>query len=150
MASAPDVPDDPDAMWELLLEGSDDQADTLGIESFAPDTLPLLDEWLAAAGVPLDDEDAAALGFCLGRVLVETHGGGLARIREDGHPLDGEWTISGFSAGLAEDYHVPFFVSAWRIGVERTLTAAEWYRQVIDEGRPAPSPRGRGRGRPRA
>ncbi len=121
-----------------MIAGSDELAEELGLEApppiFAPErAAQASDAWLERAG-PLDEDDAAKLGFFLARVLVEAHGGGLAQIRESGHALDGEWTVTGFERGLARDYHVPFFVSAWRIGVDRSLDAAAWYAQLANEG----------------
>jgi hypothetical protein len=133
-----EVPDDPDEMWQVMLEGSEEQADLLGTDDFGPDALAAVDEWLAGEEAPLDDDGAATLGLFLARVLCETHGGGLTRIDDPAHPLAGEWTVSGFSDGLDEDYAVPFFVSATRIAVDRSLTAEKWYRQILDEGRGSP------------
>src|SRR5579862_131869 len=110
-------------MWSLMIAGSDELADELGLEAppdpFQPERAThAIDLWLAERE-PLDEEEAAQLGFFLARVLVETHGGGLAIIRSAGHPLDGEWAVTGFERGLGQDYHVPFLVSAARIGVDR-------------------------------
>jgi hypothetical protein len=128
----------PEKMWSLMMAGSEELADELGLEAppevFQPDRATrAIDLWLAERE-PLDEEEAAQLGFFLARVLVETHGGGLALIREPGHALDGEWAVTGFERGLGHDYHVPFLVSAARIGVDRSLTAAEWYAQLKREG----------------
>jgi hypothetical protein len=90
---------------------------------------------LAEHSDPLDEDDAARLGMLLGRVLIETHGGGLTQIAAPDHPLDGEWAVSGFQRGLAADYHVPFVVSAVRIGIDRSLAARDWYAQTVKEGR---------------
>ncbi len=129
-------------MWDLLLAGSEEQADELGLvndhdddddDCFGPETLATVDQWLAAQEGPLGEEEAARLGFFLSRVLIETHGGGLTRIAAKGHPLDEEWAITGFVQGLPEDYHVPFLISAARIGVDRALSAQEWYRQLLAE-----------------
>ncbi len=128
---------DPEQMWDLLHEGSEDLADELGLAgrtAFSPASLAALDEWLAAQERPLDEEIAAQIGFFLARVLVEAHRGGLAQIAEKGHPLEGEWAITGFESGLDADFHVPFLVSATRLG-EGTLTARDWYEQVLREGR---------------
>ena len=70
----------------------------------------------------------------LARILVETHDGGLVRIEVPGHALEGEWAVTGFRRGLAVDYCVPFVVSAGRIGVDRAITAKQWYEQLLDEG----------------
>ena len=121
-----------------MVAGSDELADELGLES-PPDVFTparataAVDAWLERAG-PLDEEDATRLGLFLARVLLEAHGGGLAQIREPGHPLDGEWTVTAFERKLARDYHVPFFVSAYRVGVDRSLSAAAWYSQLAIEG----------------
>src|SRR5205823_2946552 len=88
-----------------------------------------------APGGPLSEEDAVRLGLYLARLLIETHNGGLVRIQKRGHALDGEWAVTGFSRKLANDYHVPFLVSAVRIGVDRSLTARAWYQEVLREGR---------------
>lgn len=127
-------------MWQLVLAGSDELADELGLEEppavFTPKrVLPAVDAWLAGLGEPLDDEDATRLAALLGRLLAETHGGGLTQIAAEGHPLEGEWAMTDFSRGLDPEYHVPFVVSAWRIGVDRSLTAADWYAQLLREGR---------------
>jgi hypothetical protein len=129
----------PQRMWSLLMAGSDELAAELGLESppevFAPErALAAIDDWLAAHGASLDEEDAARLGFFLARVLIEAHGGGLAQIRKAGHALDGEWAITGFTSGLAADYHVPFLISAVRLGVDRSLRARDWYAQLRAEG----------------
>jgi hypothetical protein len=126
----------PDELWEQLTDESDDLAEELGLgrERFAPGSLRAIDAWVAERA-PLGEEDAARLGFYLARLLAETHNGGVVRIREKGHPLDGEWAMSGFARGLANDYYVPFLVSAVRIGIDRSLTANEWYRQILREGR---------------
>jgi hypothetical protein len=55
-------------------------------------------------------------------------------IRAAAHPLDGEWAVTGFERGLAADYHVPFLVSAARVGVDQSLSAADWYAQLLGEG----------------
>jgi len=122
------------------MQGSNELADELGLEAppavFTPErALGAVDAWLATHAAPLEDDDAARLGMLLGRVLVETHGGGLTQIAAPGHPLDGEWAITGFQRGLAPDYHVPFVVSAVRIGLDRSLTARDWYAQTVKEGR---------------
>jgi hypothetical protein len=127
-------------MWELMLQGSNELANDLGLESppavFTPArALGAVDGWLAARQEPLEDEETAKLGFFLARILIENHDGGMAQIRQKDHPLDGEWAITGFSGGLAEDYHVPFVVSAVRIGVDRSLTAEAWYAQTLREGK---------------
>src|SRR4051812_21132849 len=127
----------PDQMWQLMLRGSGELADKLGLEEpppiFTPErVLGAVDAWLTE---PLDEEDTARLGMLLARLLVEVHGGGLLRIAERGHPLDGEWAVSGFSRGLAADYYVPFVVSAVRVGMDRELSARDWYAQTLREGR---------------
>lgn len=122
-------------MWDLLVEGSDELAEELGIARFSPQALPEIDRWIDDASAPLGEEDLTRLGLLLGRLLIETHGGGLVQIRKKGHPLDGEWAVTGFARGLGNDYHVPFMISAARIGVDRSLTARAWYRQLLDEGR---------------
>jgi hypothetical protein len=131
---------DSQRMWELMMQGSDELADELGLEAppaiFTPErALGAVDAWLATHSAPLDDDDAARLGMLLARVLVETHGGGLTQIAASGHPLDGEWAVTGFQRGLAADYHVPFVVSAVRIGIDRSLSALDWYTQSVKEGR---------------
>ncbi|MSP60137.1 MAG: hypothetical protein EXR72_07305 [Myxococcales bacterium] len=129
----------PDQMWTLLLQASEELAEELGLEtdprSFSPATLRAIDAWLAEHEAPLDEDEATRLGCFLGRILCETHNGGLVQIHQKDHPLDGEWAITGFARGLANDFHVPFLVSATRIGIERNLTTKEWYRQVLAEGR---------------
>jgi hypothetical protein len=130
----------PDRAWELMIEASDGLADELGLEAppavFAPArATAAVDVWLRERGAPLDEDDAARLGFFLARVLVETHGGGLVQIRSQGHALDGEWAVSGFERGLDRDYHVPFVVAAVRIGIDRSLSAADWYTAVTREGK---------------
>ncbi len=131
----------PERMWELMMQGSDELADELGLEAppavFTPErALGAVDEWLAASEEPLDEDDTVRLGMLLARVLLETHGGGLLRIAAPGHDLDGEWAVSGFSRGLAADYHVPFVVSAVRIGIDRDLSARDWYAEIRREGQP--------------
>ncbi len=126
-------------MWEIMAHGSDELAAELGLEAppavFTPvRALGAVDAWLAAQPEPLDEDDTARLGMLLARVLLETHGGGLLVINEPGHPLKDEWAVSGFQHGLDADYHVPFVVSAVRIGIDRTLTATDWYRQTLKEG----------------
>jgi hypothetical protein len=130
----------PEHMWELMVRGSDELADELGLEAppavFAPErALGAADSWVTAQEQPLDEEDTARLGFLLARVLVEAHGGGLTRVVAPGHALDGEWAVSGFTKGLAGDYFVPFVVSAVRIGMDRSLSARDWYAQTVREGR---------------
>jgi hypothetical protein len=130
----------PEEMWEMMLRGSDELADELGLEAppevFAPArALAAIDGWLAAREEPLDEDEVAMLGFFLARVLVEAHDGGLVEIRQEGHPLDGEWAVTGFGRGLDAEYHVPFVVSAVRMGVDRSLTAGDWYAQTLREGR---------------
>jgi hypothetical protein len=125
-------------MWQLMTTGSDELAEVLGLEApppvFTPArALPAVDAWLKEHREPLDAEELAMLGFLLARVLVETHKGGLVEIH--GHALEGEWAVSGFDTGLAPDYHVPFMVSASRIGFARNLGAVEWYRQCLAEGK---------------
>jgi hypothetical protein len=138
--AATPMSDDADRIWDLIMQGSDELADEMGLEAppspFSPErALGAVDGWLAHHREALDEEDAGRLGMLLARVLIENHGGGVVRIAERGHPLEGEWAVSGFTRGLDGDYHVPFVVSAVRIGIDRSLTAAEWYRQVIAEGR---------------
>jgi hypothetical protein len=130
----------PERMWDLLIAGSQELADSLGLEApppvFTPQrALGAVDAWLSGFPESLDQDTTAQLAFFLARVLIETHQGGLTRIKQPGHALDGEWAITGFQQGLATDYHVPFMVSAMRIGVERELTATEWYAQTREEGR---------------
>ena len=129
----------PEQMWQLMLRGSDELADELGLEAppaiFTPErVLGAVDAWLAAEGAPLGEDDTARLGMLLARLLVEAHGGGLMRIAERGHPLDGEWAVSGFARGLAADYVVPFVISAVRVGIDRELTARDWYARTLREG----------------
>ncbi len=126
-------------MWQLMIRGSDELAERLGLEEppdvFTPErALPAADAWLASRDQPLDEEETAMLGFLLARVLIDTHMGGLTEIRRPDHALTGEWAVTGFERGLAPDYHVPFVVSAVRIGVDRDLTAEQWYRQCLEEG----------------
>jgi hypothetical protein len=130
----------PERMWQLVIQGSDQLAEELGLAAPPPIFTPArllgaIDGWLAERDEPLDEEETAQLGCLLARLLVETHGGGLVQIRAPKHPLAGEWAIAGFERGLARDYHVPFVVSAVRIGVDRSLTAAQWYAQCLAEGR---------------
>jgi len=132
--------DTPEQMWQLMLRGSDELADELGLEAppaiFTPErVLGAVDAWLGATPDPLDEEDTARLGMLLARLLVEAHGGGLMRIAEKGHPLDGEWAATGFSRGLQPDYVVPFVISAVRVGMDRELSARDWYAQTLREGR---------------
>lgn len=127
-----------DDVWDLLIEGSDELALELDLPDFSPAVLPAVDRWLKAQRRPLQEEDLARLGALLGRVLVETHDGGLTRIAEEGHPLRGEWAVGGFQRGLDGDYHVPIFVSALRMGADRNLGAAEWYAALLREGGTAP------------
>ena len=127
---------DADRLWRQMLEASDELADELDLEGkFTPRALAAVDGWVSAYEGRLDERDATRLAFLLARVLVETHGGGFERIAIKGHPLDGEWTVTGFTGGLALDYHVPFVVSAARIAIDRELTALSWYSQLLDEGR---------------
>jgi hypothetical protein len=127
-------------MWQLLQRGSDELAEELGLEAPPPVFTPArafaaVDEWLAGHEGPLDQDDTARLGFLLARVLLETHGGGLTQIREPGHALVGEWAVSGFERGLDRDYHVPFVISAARIGIDRQLDTQAWYARCLQEGR---------------
>lgn len=126
-------------MWDLLIAGSEEMAEELGLDAlpavFVPASLAVIDGWARDHEGPLDEEEVTKLGLFLARVLVDTHGGGLAIIHQKDHPLDGEWAITGFAKGIANDYHVPFLVSAARIGYDRSLTAEQWYAQVIREGR---------------
>ena len=125
-------------LWELVQQGSDEQAQALGVERFDPRALVVVDAWLAERSEPLDEDELARLGLFLGRLLLDTHGGGLTVIDAPGHPLHGEWAATGFTRGLGEDFHVPFIVSAARIGGQRSLSAAAWYEQLLREGaRPA-------------
>lgn len=128
---------DADEMWEAMVDESDDLADELSLarDAFSPRSLAAIDRWIAEQGQPLIEQEAARLGFYLARLLIETHRGGLTRIRRKGHPLDGEWAVSGFAKKLANDYHVPFMVSAVRIGIDHSLTARGWYDEVVREGR---------------
>ena len=125
-----------DEMWEQMCDASEELAEALelGRKPFTPRALAALDRWVLAHEAPLDEEEVALLGLFLARVLVETHDGGLVVIRQKGHALDGEWAVTGFARGLANDYHVPFFVSAARIGLDRSLTAQVWYAQLVEEG----------------
>ena len=124
-------------LWDLMLEGSDDLASELDLPSphFTPRALGAIDDWVAEHDGALDEDDLSRLTLFLARVLIETHGGGLTQIQQNGHPLDGEWAASGFNRGLAPDYHVPFAVSAARIGGDGSLSAVEWYQKLLDEGR---------------
>jgi hypothetical protein len=129
----------PEHMWELMMRASNELCDELGLEEpppvFTPErALGAADAWVEAQPQPLDQEETARLGFLLARVLVETHGGGITRIAAAGHPLDGEWAVSGFTRGLDADYYVPFVVSAVRIGMDRSLSARDWYAQTLREG----------------
>jgi len=127
---------DADRLWRQMLDASEELGDELDLEGrFTPRALAAVDGWVSAHEGRLDERDATRLALLLARVLVETHGGGFERIVMRGHPLDGEWTVSGFTQGLAADYHVPFVVSAARIAIDRELTALAWYSQVLDEGR---------------
>jgi hypothetical protein len=122
-------------LWELIHAGSDELAELLGLEGWEPRaTFAAVDAWLAELG-PLDEDDGARLGLLIARVLVEAHGGGLLQIAVSGHALDGEWAITGFTRGLASDYHVPFVIAAARIGVDRSITAVDWYAQCLKEGK---------------
>ena len=129
-------PTDGDAMWELMLEGSDELAEEVGLpERPSPRALERLDRWIGEHDGALDADEVAQLGMYLARLLVELHDGGLMRIEVKGHALEGEWAVTGFRRGLAEDYVVPFVVSAARIGVDRSLSARQWYQQLCAEGR---------------
>lgn len=127
----------PRDIWRMMLEASDELADELGLGDapFNRRSLPMIDRWVSDHDAALDEDDVTRLGLFLARLLVEQHEGGLTRIVEPGHPLEGEWAMSGFGRGLARDYHVPFMVSALRIGEDRSLTAVEWYEQLLAEGR---------------
>lgn len=125
--------DDLEELWELVQQGSDELALALGVERFDPRALAVVDGWLAEREIPLDEEEIARLGLFLARLLLDTHGGGLTRIEAAGHPLDGEWAATGFTRGLSSDYHVPFVVSAARIGRQRALKAVDWYDQLVAE-----------------
>jgi len=125
-------------LWATLWAAGDDLAAELGLEAppaiFTPArALPAADEWLRD-NPPLNEEDTTRLCGLLFRVLVETHGGGLRQIG-DGHELAGEWVLTGFESGLPADYAVPLAISAVRIGMDRTLTAADWYHQLLAEAR---------------
>jgi hypothetical protein len=126
----------PEELWEAMLEASEDLAEelSLGEPPWLRPALEAVDRWVAAHDAALEEDDLGRLGLFLARFLVEAHGGGLAIITEAGHPLDGEWSVSGFRRGLAADYHVPFFVSAVRIGADRSLDAQRWYEQLLAEG----------------
>ena len=126
-----------DDLWDSMIHASNELAEELGLddEAFTPDSLPAIDRWVAEHKEPLDAEDAPRLGLFLARLMCAEHSGGLVRIQKKGHPLDGEWAVTGFSRGLANDYHVPFMISAARIGIDRSLTAVEWYAEVLREGR---------------
>jgi hypothetical protein len=126
-----------DEMWDAMIEGSDELADELdlGDQAFSPRSLAAVDRWVVEHKAALDEEEASRLGLFLARLLVETHDGGLVRIQKKGHALDGEWAVTGFSRRLANDYHVPFMVSAARIGIDRSLTAKRWYEDLLREGR---------------
>ena len=128
----------PERAWQLLVAGSDELADELGLEAPPPAFTPAraleaVDGWLAAREGPLDEEDTARLGFFLARVLIETHGGGITEIHEPGHPLVGEWAVTGFERGLVADFHAPFLVAAARIGLDRELSATAWYQKLLAE-----------------
>jgi hypothetical protein len=121
-------------MWDQLVAGSDELAEELGLPDLARRSiLDGIDDWVGE-GAQLEAGDVARIGFLIARLLVEEHGGGLTRIASPGHPLDGEWAITGFNKRLRPDYHVPFLVSAARIALDRSLTAKDWYRQVLEEG----------------
>jgi hypothetical protein len=129
----------PERMWEMMIGGSEELLEELGQDDFRPAPLiAAIDRWLAADDAPLNEEEAARLGFLLARLLIEAHGGGLTEIRQKGHALDGEWAVTGFQRGLASDYHVPFLISAVRIGIDRSLTAAAWYAEAQHEGSARP------------
>jgi hypothetical protein len=125
-----------DEMWDAMALASNELAEELGLgqEPFTPRSLSAIDRWVAQHKGPLDEKAGLRLGFFLARLLCAEHNGGLSRIRKKGHPLDGEWTVTGFSRGLANDYHVPFMVSAGRIGIDKALTARKWYEEVLREG----------------
>lgn len=127
----------PREVWRMMLEAASDLADELdlGETPYTPRALPVIDQWVSEHEGPLDEDDVTRLGLFLARLLVEQYEGGLTRIDEPGHPLEGEWAVSGFTRGLAADYHVPFMVSAARIAEDRSLTAAAWYEQLLAEGR---------------
>src|SRR5262245_61515811 len=74
---------DPDALWELMLDGSEELADELGLPAkgggaFSPRALADIDRWVGEHDGALDQEDLGLLGMMLARILVETHDGGLA------------------------------------------------------------------------
>jgi hypothetical protein len=126
-----------DAMWDEMIEASNAFVETLGLdqEAFTPKSLAAVDRWVAQHKGKLSDDEVTQLGLFLARVLCAEHSGGLTRIQKKKHPLDGEWAVTGFSRGLANDYHVPFMVSAVRIGIDRSLTARQWYDELVREGR---------------
>ena len=136
---------DAETLGGLMLEGRDelapDLADLADSEiarlPFSVRALPVLDRWIGGhdgADGAIDPDDLGRLGMFLARLLVELHDGGLTQIDVPGHPLESEWAVSGFRRGLAEDYCVPFVVSAARIGVDRSITAKAWYEQLRAEG----------------
>src|SRR5260370_35362672 len=109
----------PERMWSMMLAGSEELAEELGLEAppdvFAPTrATTAIDLWLRDREAPLDEEETAQLGFFLARVLVEPHGGGLALVRAGDHPLAGEWAETGFALGVAHDDHRPLRGSAGR------------------------------------
>jgi hypothetical protein len=131
-----DGPRNPEEMWDAMVEASEDLGDELGLAPpFRRAALDALDRWVSAHDAALGDDELARLGLFLARFVVDAHDGGLARIEAEGHPLVGEWAATGFRRGLAPDYHVPFMISAVRIGADRTLTARRWYEQLLAEGR---------------
>jgi hypothetical protein len=142
MSTTQDPVPTPSQVWAMMHEASVAFASLLelGEEAFVPASLPAIDRFLEEHR-PLDEEDVAGLGFFLARLLVEVHGGGLTRIQAEGHPLDGEWAVSGFESGIDADYHVPFMVSAIRAGHEGNLRLADWYGQVMREGHGTDAPR---------
>ena len=125
-------------MWNLIFDGSDELADELHISDprFSPRAIEAVDRWLARRPGPLGEEDLTRLGLYLARLLVETHKGGLVKIRRPDHLLHNEWAITGFARGLPNDYHLPYFVSAARIGQRRELSVRDWYEQLLREAEP--------------
>lgn len=130
------APTDAAAMWDLMMEGSEELAEELDVKGApGPRSLEALDRWVGAHDGALDEDELGRLGMFLCRVLLEAHDGGLMRVEVPGHALDGEWVATGFRRGLAHDYVVPFVISAARIGVDRTLSARTWYEQLRREGK---------------
>lgn len=122
-------------MWETIQEGSDELAEELDLEDFSPRMLPTIDRWIEEHEGALAEDELTRLALFLARMLLETHRGGLAKIRQQGHLLDGEWAITGFARGIANDYHLPFFVSAFHIGDSREISARRWYTKLLQEAK---------------